>query len=190
MFHRKGRSIRHIAWRGLGFYMLLAANGQKTAAPLCLGNAAETLMKTVISARAAGQKTEQHHKSYGFQETCKNRWLQCNSRIRSIVRNLTVKSMLPWRLPGISWPPLETIGIHCISSAQPWGGSMRTTRAIEASAEILRLSGKRRKPLATVTFRRSRDAEDLRRTQMMHRQRAVHQKLAKVTYWNPCRKPL
>ena len=85
--------------------------------------------------------------------------------------NRTVEWMLPWRLPGISWIPLKTIGNLCISSAQPWGGSMRTMRAIEASAEILWLSGKRRKPLAAVTFRRSRDAEDLRRTQMMHRQR-------------------
>ena len=138
------------------------------------------------------EKTAAPPKSYGFQETFKNRWLQCTSRIRSIMRNLTVECMLslPWRLPGISWTPLKTIGIHCISSAQPWGGSMRTTRAIEASAEILRLSGKRRKPLTAVTFRRSRDAEDLRRTQMMHRQRAVDQKLAKAAYWNPCRKLL
>ena len=135
------------------------------------------------------KKTEQHQKSYGFQENLQNRWLQCNSRIRSIMRNLAVECMLPWRLPGISWTPLETIGIQCISSAQPWGGSMRTTRAIEASAGILCFPAKRRKPWATVTFRRSRDAEDLRRSQMIHRQRAVHQKLAKATYWNPCRKP-
>ena len=102
--------------------------------------------------------------------------------------NLTVEWMLPWRLLGISWTTLKTIGIPCISSAQPWGGSMRTTRAIEASAEILRVSGKRRKPLAAVTFRRSRDAEDLRRTQMIHRHRVVDQQSAKAAYWNPCRK--
>ena len=61
-------------------------------------------------------------------------------------------------------------------------------RAIEASAEILRFPGKRGKPLAAVTFRRSRDAEDLRRTQMIHRHRVVDQKSAKAAYWNPCLK--
>ena len=106
------------------------------------------------------------------------------------MRDMAAECMLPWRLPGISWTPLKTIGIPCISSAQPWAGPARTTRVIEASAEILWLSGKRRKPLAAVTFRRSRDAEDLRRTRMKQRQKAVHQKLAKDAYWNPCRKPL
>lgn len=48
-----------------------------------------------------------------------NRWLQLHFRRWSIKRHLTAEWMLPWRLLGFIWAPLETIGIPCISNAQP-----------------------------------------------------------------------
>ena len=50
--------------------------------------------------------------------------------------------------------------------------------------EILRLSENHQNPLATVTFWRPRDPEDLRRTQGLHHERVVHQKRIKGAYWN------
>ena len=102
------------------------------------------------------------------------------------MKNLTVKSVPPWHILGISRTPLKTIGNPCISNAQPWCGTVRTTGAIKASPETLQLSQNHQNPLATVSFCRLRDAEDLTSTQGLHLERAVHQKRVKDAYWNSC----
>ena len=54
--------------------------------------------------------------------------------------------------------PFEIVGIPCISNAQPWRGTVRARGTLEASPKILWLLGNRQKPLAAVTFLRSRAA--------------------------------
>ena len=49
----------------------------------------------------------------------------------------------------------KTVGIRAFRLTHPWGGTVRTTGALRAAAEILRLSENLQKPLATVTFRTS-----------------------------------
>ena len=92
---------------------------KKPAALFCHWNTAETLIKQADSHMSRKTAMSRKLQILWLLENHQKPLATVTFPHLNITRILAVEWMLPWRLLGISWTPLKTIGNPYVSRAQP-----------------------------------------------------------------------